>query len=204
MGERGRGTALGDIASDLASEGTSVVPTGGRAGNSGLGDLFRDLDDEVGGFAGATIAPPKRKGPGRPAGSLNRTTLQLQRYLQARGYRDPAEFLASIVSADTRELAAALKGMPVASVGFDDAVEVLKLQRTAAAELLPYFHQRQPQQVEVKGDAPRALIIINDGGAAVGRSGMGGAMSAFDIVEDQGVSPLAGDRSHDTRSHDDD
>ncbi len=207
MSDRGRGTALGDLASDLAAEGTSVSPTGGRVGNSGgdggTADLFRALDGEIADFEGATISPPRKRGPGRPPGSVNRTTLQLQRFLTARGYRDPAEFLASIVSMDTRELAASLKGKPVETVGFDEAAEAFKIQKGAAAELMPYWHQRKPLQVEHVGEGARPLIIINDGAAGGVRvGGSDGAMSVFDVVENQLLSHAAGGKSHDDKSHD--
>ncbi len=213
MTSPGKGSAVADAASRLAEEGTSVALTGGRAENPGGGgeaDLFLALDAEAGLFGGQTIAPPVRRGPGRPAGSPNRSTLQLQRWLQAKGYRDPAEFLASVVSMDTRELAAVLKGTragEVATVTFDQAAEALRVQMRAASELMPYFHQRMPQQVEHRGDGARPLIIIADG-AAGGRSPSGGdgAMSVFDHEEIQGLARHATDgsaaTSHDDGSHD--
>ncbi len=212
MAARGKGSALSEMASDLASEGSSVALTGGGGEKSGgeaaMGDLFRSLDAEVASFEGATITPPAKRGPGRPAGTPNRSTLQLQRYLQARGYRDPAEFLASIVSMDTRALAAALKGAgEAAPVTFDQALEALKLQRAAAGELMPYFHQRMPQQVEHTGDAARPLIMIMGGAAgAAAPAASDGAMSIFDRLQNQSVTveaePSEPIWSHDYTSHD--
>lgn len=151
----GHATALAEIAAEMGSGGAH---TAGAPENSER-DLFLTIDDEVADFAGHAIAPPKR-GPGRPAGSPNRTTQQLQAWLRGRGYRDPAEFLAAIVTTDARQLAAELAGKAASLVTFDEAEAVLKLQKGAAAELMPYFHQRMPQQVEQVGDAARPLILI--------------------------------------------
>lgn len=230
MGDRGRGSAVAGVASNLANQGSGVAltggggekPGGGAAGEGGeaLGDLFGVLDEEVAGFVSATIAAPVKRGPGRPPGSPNRTTLQLQRYLQARGYRDPAEFLASLVSMDTRALAAALRGpVPpredgeVPPVGFGEALAALELQRKAASDLMPYFHQRMPQQVEHRGEGARPLIIIHDAPAGGAVRPSGGVMSVYDEIEaaavllsDQGLEADVGasdpGRSHVSQSHD--
>lgn len=165
------------------------------------GDLFAALDAEVEAFAGQAIAPPRR-GAGRPPGSPNRSTLQLQGYLRARGYRDPAEFLAATASMDARALAAALAGHNnPALVTFDQAIEALKLQRAAAAELLPYFHQRMPQAVHHTGDNGRPVIMIVDAATAARGASRDGAMSAFDLEEIQGVSDDPAGSSHGDASH---
>ena len=189
---KAKGSAIAEIAADL---GSSVPLTGSAPENPGAGDLFRSLDDEVDQFGQTAIRPPVKRGAGRPAGSPNRTTLQLQRYLQARGYRDPAEFLAAIVSTDPRRLAVQLLGhdadSPAAravSLKLEDVLEVVKLQKGAAAELMPYFHSRMPLAVHHTGDAPRPLVIINEGGPMRDRKPGDGAMSVFDLLLDQGVS----------------
>ncbi len=105
-------------------------------------DLFRDQ----------VVAPPKRQA-GRPPGSPNRATTKIKELLLAKGYRDPIEMLAAVVSADTNDLARGLAGEV-------EAVDVLKLQVRAAEALMPYFHQALPKQVELKGEAPRTLIVF--------------------------------------------
>ena len=123
------------------------------------------------------------------SGVVDRTTLQLSRFLRARGYRDPAEFLASIVSADTRELAQAL--------GEEGLGGVVELQIKAAKELMPYFHQKMPLAVEHKGTAARPLFVINDGeGIGAMIAGAMDRMSAFD-VQFQEVSEGDDASSHD-------
>jgi hypothetical protein len=191
----GKKAAVADLAAEL---GPAMALTPVVSENS---DLFGALDAEVEAFAGSTVAPPKRRA-GRPAGSVNRTTLKLQGYLQARGYRDPAEFLASIVTDDPRELAAKLAGKDVRLVTFDEALEVLKLQRNSADALMPYFHQKMPIAVHHQGDgAARPLIIIGDGPrGGAGRDGS--AMSIYDSVDYQQVSDGSAHGSHDDGSHD--
>ena len=191
-------SALAQLAAEM---GPSEAHTRGAAEISDGQDLFGALDAEVEGFAGHAIAPPRR-GPGRPAGSPNRSTLQLQGYLRARGYRDPAEFLAATASMDVRALAAALAGHgDPGRVTFDQAIEALKLQRAAAAELLPYFHQRMPQAVHHTGDNGRPVIMIVDAATAARGARGDGAMSAYEIEEIQGLTdgdakPSHGDASH--------
>lgn len=108
---------------------------------------------ELDGLGDVAVRPAKR-GPGRPKGSPNRTTLQLARLLRARNYRDPAEFLAALVTMDTREL--------VKSIGGEDPEKVLNIQRAAAADLMPYFHQRLPAVAEEQKEEARTLIVMGD------------------------------------------
>lgn len=192
-----RKSSVAAIASDL---GHSVAHTRGAAENPD-GDLFAAFDAEAGQFEGQAIAPPKRSA-GRPPGSPNRSTLQLQRFLMARGYRDPAEFLAATVSIDARALAAALAGHDKPErVEFGQALEALKVQRAAAAELLPYFHQRLPQAVHHTGDQGRPVIMIVDGAAGARLAKADGAMSIYDAEEFQQVSADDAASSHGPPSH---
>ena len=189
------------LAALVAEMGTSEAHTRGLAEKSAGDDLFAAIDAEVEAFAGQAIAPPKR-GAGRPPGSPNRSTLQLQGYLRARGYRDPAEFLAATASMDARALAAALAGHGKPDlVTFDQAIEALKLQRAAAAELMPYFHQRMPQAVHHTGDNGRPLIMIVDAATAARGASRDGAMSAYDLEEIQALGDDAPRPSHGEASH---
>ncbi|MCO5091985.1 hypothetical protein [Bosea sp. (in: a-proteobacteria)] len=160
-------------------------------------DLFA-LDAEIDQFARHAVAPPARRGPGRPAGSVNRTTLQLQRLLLQRGYRDPAEFLAALITMDVRELVRDLGGAEQV-----DVAKVLAIQKQAADSLMPYFHQRMPIAVEHHGDRARPLIIIRDGEGPGARARVveGEAMSVHD-VQNQALSEVEADASHGSHSHD--
>jgi hypothetical protein len=177
----------------LANEGRAVAHTPADAGE---GDGAAWLDDELQLFAGHRDAPPVKRGPGRPPGSPNRTTLQLQGWLRARGYRDPAEKLAAIITMDVRELAGALRSDGDArSVTFDQAHEVAKLQIRAAEALMPYFHQKMPVAVEHRGDGQRPVIIINDHGPTARSASHATGLSVHDaeIVEQSAPVTAASD-----------
>jgi hypothetical protein len=202
----GKSSAVADVAAQAGSDQGRAVSHTPAPADGPAGDLFA-FDQEVEAFAGDTFAPPAKRGPGRPPGSPNRTTLQLQRLLMARGYRDPAERLAAIQSMDPRELARALAGLEdVKLVTFDQALEAAKLQNRAAEALLPYFHQKMPIAVQHSGDGQRPLIIINDGPtAAPAAPGRGVAMSIHDAQDCEQDQRLSGDApvpSHDEPSHD--
>ena len=130
-------------------------------------DLFRAFEAEVDAIGG-TLAPPVRRGPGRPVGSADRTTAQMKRFMAARGYRDPMEVLGAISSADPVILADALcEGLQLkASDRAALRIKVLGEVRKAAADRLPYEHRRMPQMIEtpaVDPNAGRTLIMITDG-----------------------------------------
>ena len=172
-------------------EGRAVAHTSGAAGDPAQADLLAEAEafaGELSLFEGSDLPPPKR-GPGRPPGSPNRATLALKRLLLAKGYRDPAEFLAAIVSSDVKELARA-----AGIEGLKGRIELVKLRVRAAEALMPYFHQRMPLAVEHSGDGRRPVIIINDGGfgGLARRAFDGAAMSAHEVEQDQGLSAEAG------------
>ncbi len=127
------------------------------------------FDADLALFEGQAIRPAVRRGPGRPAGSPNRSTSKVREYLMARGYRDPMEMQAAIVAADPRELAKALCG-PGEEVTFGMALEVAKLQQKAADALMPYWHQAQPKAVEVKVEGARPLFYFGPVPAAKGEA----------------------------------
>ena len=92
-----------------------------------------------------------RRGVGRPEGSGNKRNAETFDYLEARGFKAPEVVLMEIASADTRLLAARLAGLDDPKhVPFDRALEVLKLQLKAAADLMPYKLARKPQQHEIR------------------------------------------------------
>jgi hypothetical protein len=190
----GKSSAVAAVASEL---GCAAAHTPAAAESQG--DLLRsELDGELALFGDQPIAPPIKRGPGRPAGSPNRTTLQLQALLRARGYRDPAEFLASIVSMSLADLEKVL--------GNDcEPIEALKLQRQAAADLMPYFHTRMPQAVEFKAPEARPLVVISMGAATADvRAAEDGTFSLNvqpnqQLTVEATVEPAA--QSHDAQSH---
>lgn len=129
-------------------------------------DLFGEIAGEVEAAAGAgAFAPPPRRGAGRPAGSPNRTTLKVAEILRRLGYRDPIEQLAAVASMDPVTLGDALcEGLhakPEARVAA--RLKAAELIRKAAVDLMPYWHQRLPQAVDVtvRGEQ-RTLVVIAD------------------------------------------
>jgi len=163
-------------------------------------------DDSEGHYARHTVAGGSRR-PGRPRGPTA-VSRDLAKMLAHRGYRHPVEFLSSIVSMDTRELAAKLAGSgdKVELVTFDQAAEVLQVQLKAAKEAALYVAQQMPKAVEMRSDAPRAVVVIHEGGDQAG-GGDRRAMSvhepiAIEDVEYQGVSRSANGKSQAEQSHD--
>jgi hypothetical protein len=200
----GKSSAVADVAAQAGpDQGRSVAHTPAPAGDA-AGDLL-GFEAELDIFAGQTIAPPAKRGPGRPPGSVNRTTLQLQRLLMARGGRDPAEFLSSLMSMDARDLARQLsepKKIGKAIVEVTSVAAALDLQVKAAKELLPYFHQKMPLAIQHSGEGLRPVIVIHDGPQPLpGRIVEGEAMSVHD-EQYQGLSEGAAEHSHGDHSHD--
>lgn len=103
----------------------------------------------------------QRRARGRPEGSANKRNAEIFDYLEARGFKQPERFLAEIVTADPRALAAALSGPNVKPehVPFDKALEVMRLQAKAAADLLPYkLAKRQELKVEHTGKHVHLMV----------------------------------------------
>lgn len=140
-------------------------------------DLFASLDGLADVHREQAIKPPAPRGPGRPPGTPNRSSQRMREYLAARGYRDPMEYLASIVSMDLKD---------IIKLGIKPA-DAMALQIRAAAELQPYNHQRMPAQVEVKHEGARPLMIVTP---------------VVKVEQYQGDSAKVVNGSHDERSHD--
>jgi len=107
-------------------------------------------------LAAETIAGPRRA-RGRPKGAANKRNMDMVAYLAALGHRDPMVTLSMIQTADTKELAMAL--------GVDSAkgrLEVAKIQRQAASDMLPYFYAKKPQQLELPDGQQLPTMIIGE------------------------------------------
>lgn len=197
------GADSGRSGDDLCAR-TADAPEGAAGRPPATADDLFGL--ELDGFGGQVIKPPVPRGRGRPPGSPNRSTTKLREMLLARGYRDPMEWQAALITADPRELAAALAGGKVENVTFAQALEVAKLQRSAASDLNPYCNQAMPKQVEVKTEALRPLFVINralqniDEGnqrvVDVTPSASHGE-PAMDQAQDDDLSAIFGERQHD-------
>lgn len=197
------GAELGQSGDDFCAR-AADLPEGAAGQPVATADDLFGLELE--GFGGQAIRPPIARGRGRPPGSPNRSTTKLREMLLARGYRDPMEWQAALITADPRELAAALAGGKVEHVTFAQALEVAKLQRAAASDLNPYFNQAMPKQVEVKTEALRPLFVINRATSAIDetnqrvvdvtpRASHDGA--SHERVQDDDLSRVFGDDAHD-------
>lgn len=111
--------------------------------------------------------------PGRPPGARNKSTEEWVRYFLGR-YRSPMTALAEIYSRPLGQLVDDLQAMSDKHKGFRpgsdtrdgyweriqvNPLEVLKMQRDAAAALLPYIHKKQPVAVEIDGRRPGVVVV---------------------------------------------
>ncbi|QBJ13195.1 hypothetical protein EYD00_07210 [Agrobacterium sp. 33MFTa1.1] len=146
--------------------------------------LLADPDGEHCLFGGpvkhvASIMDAAKRARGRPKGSQNRRSTDLANYLLSMGYRDPALNLADLANANPAALAVELACLPNADGAtpeqlMADALKDGKLDRElvfkmmskaydmiedANSELMPFFHAKKPQQVEVKTQALGVMLI---------------------------------------------
>ena len=172
------------------------APTGENPAGAAPGLPFEDLagppdaESPLGNLAAA------RRGKGRPAGAQNRMTRDIRKLILSQ-HRHPLLVLAEIMSLDTRALASHLECKPV---------EALDRQIRAAQELAPYLAAKQAA-VDDHGQAVMPVLNLNFGGPAptvVEASGGSGALSILDLMQvqqDQGLSTIADDASHEDASH---
>jgi hypothetical protein len=113
--------------------------------------------------AGEIAAENERRGPGRPAGAKNKNTEEWRKYLLTK-YRSPLEALAQTYCMSVADLAKRL-GLQRAPT-FDEALELFKVQITAAKELAPYVHQKMPLAID-GGENGLIQLVINQGQAAM-------------------------------------
>lgn len=129
----------------------------------------------------ANIRDAAKRARGRPAGSQNRRSTDLANYLLNMGYRDPALNLADLANADPLALALELAGVEAmegvsaqeqlalmvtagqmnrsAVVALIDSAQGLLLK--ANAELMPYFHAKRPQEVNVNKNL-RGFMVFGE------------------------------------------
>lgn len=99
--------------------------------------------------AGADDETAERAGPGRPAGSRNKRTTEWTDYILSR-HRSPLLFLAETYTRPVEDLAREL-GCKLE--------EAFKHQITAAKELAPYVHQKQPVALQVDQHNVVQLVV---------------------------------------------
>jgi hypothetical protein len=146
-------------------------------------DLFGPAEpsegDEVGtpsGFFDAVAAAGEKRGAGRPPGARNRKTEAFEKWFYARGYRDPAQVLAEIITMDPRALQQialedrvargelqqlGTKDDPIQTVSVPGLVEIIDLQRKAAIDLMPYLHGKKPTEVVITDERLPILVVAS-------------------------------------------
>lgn len=110
---------------------------------------------------GAGVGAPEgaeKRGRGRPPGAKNMNTEQWRNFILSR-HRSPLEALAQTYNLPLEQLGRHL-GIQ-GRLTFDQAVELLKLQITAAKELAPYVHQKQPLAID-GGSGGLIQLVINN------------------------------------------
>jgi len=188
------------MADRKASKGHPEGHTRGDGGAAAADQALpgRDLEDLLAGSpdldagdvlaVAAELSSRERRARGRPAGSGNRKNADHIAYLAALGHRDPWTTLSLIQTADHGALCKALKADTPKL-----RVQVLNIQKAAAADLMPYHHSKRPQPVE-QPDAPmRPVLLIGE--MNVQQLSLDGYMSAAEppmkVVDNQGLGDSA-------------
>lgn len=149
------------------------------------------------------VQPAPRRGPGRPKGSTNKRSGDLQRYIEAQ-YQGltPGQQAAAIGLVTSRELrdaggdllrAMAVKARSLAMELDCAPAAAWALMQKERADLLPYIHQkRAPKADETPGDKPSHTFVAVPIEAATA-AGQGRELGEWetppDLLEYQGVSP---------------
>lgn len=164
------------------------------------------------------LAPAPKRGPGRPKGSGNKRSGDLQRYVEAiYGGMTPGQQSAAIGLVTREELreaggdlvlAMAAKANQLARLLGCEGKEAWLLMQRERADLLPYIHQKLPPKPEgAQGDKPTHTfyaVPIEDATAAGDGAQAGQWDTPPDMLEYQGVSVTAGEQVTQPKSHDDD
>lgn len=164
-GELNIGVKLADragISAALAAIGAGDVPALEEAEQLELvPELPGPLPLASEGRAAKAAGAGERRGPGRPAGSRNRRSEEMIRFLtDVKGYQPPLQVLAETWSRPVRDLAQQLEV---------DLADAFKLQQAAAMAALPYWHERKPQAIDVTGaDAGLLAVFMGSPDAAAG------------------------------------
>lgn len=132
----------------------------------------------------------KRRGPGRPPGAKNKSTLDWARYIQAR-YRDPRLFLAETYNRPVEQLAKELDC---------SLLDAFRVQFMAAKEIAPYIASKMPTADDDGGkEIPSLALYVSDEGAKlIQASAQGGArMIEGEVIQPGGDPEDAGSQAGD-------
>lgn len=183
-------------------------------GNAGLfnGDEAVAGDDErtPSAFFDAVAAAGERKGLGRPKGARNKKSEAFEKWFYAKGYRDPAQVLAEIMTMDPRALQQIAlddriargelqqigsKDDPVQMVSVPGLLEIVDLQRKAAVDLMPYLHGKKPTEIVVTDERLPILVVASGTNqmAEAAKLIEGRAVMSIGMPEAKDFKGLAGD-----------
>jgi hypothetical protein len=129
----------------------------------------------------ANIRDTAKRARGRPPGSQNKRSADLANYLLNMGYRDPAVNLADLANADPLALALELSALPprddlapheylgaaiqaglLSRAAASDLIEKAQaLSKSANAELMPYFHAKRPQAIDINKNV-RGFMVFGE------------------------------------------
>lgn len=164
-----------------------------RAGGAETADLFSAED-----VFGKVRIPDGREtvhvGPGRPRGSLSKSTKEIIKLIQAHG-ANPILGMAKIVATPIDVIAATLGCTKL---------EAAEYQRKVRADLAPYVAQKLPTAVQIAG-ANAGMLVIHMG-APGGELGKGLPLELanrplIEHEENQSLSGAADEPSHGEPSH---
>jgi hypothetical protein len=163
------------------------------------------------------LAPAPKRGPGRPKGSANKRSGDLQRYIESTyGGLTPGQQSAAVGLVTAAELRAdggdllvamARKAARLATLIGCEGKEAWLLMQRERADLLPYIHQKLPPKAEAgQGDTPTHTfyaVPIEETTAAGGGAQLGEWDTPADLIEYQGVSTEPGEQVTQPKSPDD-
>lgn len=163
------------------------------------------------------LAPAVKRGPGRPKGSGNKRSGDLQRYVEAvYGGMTPGQQSAQIGLVTAAELRAqggdimaamGLKALKLAQMLGCEGKEAWLLMQRERADLLPYIHQKlAPKEAPKDGDASTHtyVAIPMEAGTAAGDGQIAGEWDTPpDLLEYQQVSDPEPEQVTEPKSPDD-
>lgn len=164
------------------------------------------------------VAPAQKRGPGRPKGSTNKRSGDLQRYVEVQyAGMTPGQQSAAIGLVSAKELreaggdlvlAMALKAKDLARLLGCEGRDAWLLMQKEREALLPYIHQKRgPKPEELGKDAPPVtwVAVPMEETTAAGAGGELGEWDAPpDLLSNQQVSLIEGEQVTQPKSHDDD
>ena len=125
----------------------------------------------------AEDAIERARGPGRPAGAVNRATRQMREYI-LKNFTDPAVGLA--VTGLRSSLQATLEAaLAIAGTIGCKPIEALDLMRKCSADLMPYVHSKQPLAVHVQGRIAQLHIGLGQAPERLAGDGLAELLDQF-------------------------